>query len=108
MIANPSGAASCVCNAPTYRSFSHPNGWWGRDSSCILSSAYVVLENYYDSSALTITYRSLPTSVSVQSKIMQQLLMPSAVPPRLRPCSVMLVAAFLLPSMATIPSPPSR
>ena len=81
MVAGTS-AGGCVC-AADHRQFVHPNGWWGNELTCVDSTAYAQLENFYSATALQMRYVDLPTSQGGtfqvdESKIMQQLLLPSA------------------------------
>lgn len=72
----------CVC-ATGFRQFTHPNGWWGNELTCIDDAAYAQLESFYSASSLQMRYVDLPVSQGSsflvdESKIMQQLLLPSA------------------------------
>ena len=74
--------ASCTCESG-YRAVNHVNGWWGRDITCVSTAAYNELEAYQTGTSSQMVYRELPASQGStltipESKVMQQLLMPSA------------------------------
>jgi hypothetical protein len=60
--------ASCAC-ATGYRSFEHPNGWWGRELTCVESTSYNTLDaaGYYDATARRMTYTSFIPSQAVST-----------------------------------------
>ena len=48
MIASVDNEGECEC-APGFRSFSHSNGWWGHELTCIAATAYTQLVGTYTS-----------------------------------------------------------
>ena len=87
MVTNAAGDG-CECDrAAGYRAVEHANGWWGRDVSCVLSAAYSEYEQYAVPASYRMTYDDLggratrgssSAVTGVESKVLQQLLLPSA------------------------------
>ena len=71
----------CEC-VSGYQAIQHANGFWGRSESCVSTSAYNELEGFYPATASRLTYYALPASqgsqLVIESKVVLQLLMPSA------------------------------
>ena len=90
----------CTCDTSGgYRAINHASGWWGRNLTCVATAQYNQLSNFDTLDAYRIEYRELPgPAVTVdESKILQQLLLPSAVK-----CLIAVTASPLSPYTISI------